>query len=99
MVDFEAPVDPMDAISRDIADLRGELLATNIFASLAFSQLIMAARDRSMIFDALAARVRHSIESAQFEGGDPVAVERARSMARRRAENLLSQLERAAKSS
>ena len=89
MMDFE---DPLEAISRDIADLRGEMLSTNAIASLALAQLVLLSPDRAAMFDALAERLRAVVSGATFEGGDPEMIERARQTALRRTETFLAQL-------
>lgn len=89
MMDFE---DPLEAISRDIADLRGEMLSANVIASLALAQLVMLSPDRSAMFEALAERLRSAVGNANFEGGDPEMIERAKQTAMRRTEMFLAQL-------
>ena len=88
-MDFE---DPLEAISRDIADLRGEMLSANVIASMALAQLVMLSPDRGAMFDALAERLRSAVRNAEFEGGDPEMIERAKQTAMRRTELFLAQL-------
>lgn len=84
--------DPLEAISRDIADLRGEMLSTNVIASMALAQFILLSPDRSAMFEALAERMRSAVSNARFEGGDEEMTERARQTAQRRTESFLAQL-------